>query len=97
MKKKFTPSIVNIHLDHGFRLALVCKEGRKFVQLIWIESSGVKLHALPLTSMRHAKPADYPIRRAARKMLEAGRSLGITKKARATLKQLKTHTPGATQ
>ena len=87
--KKFEPSTVNIHLEEGCRNALVLKTGSKFVQLIWIESGGVKIHALPLTAMRRATSLDYPVRRAARRMLEAGRALGITKKAKQALGQLK--------
>jgi hypothetical protein len=78
-----------------FRTALVCKVGRKFAQLIWIDSSvsgrGIRVHRAPLRSvLRYSRPIEpaYPVKKAARKILAAGTVLGITKGAKKLLKEV---------
>lgn len=81
------PAVVKYRIDDGCRCAVVCKVGRKFAQLCWIESGSVKASAVPLEQLESAAPMeDYPARRAARRMLLAGRQLGISKKAKRLLK-----------
>ena len=56
-----------------FRTALICKLGRKYAQLIWIDSSvsgqGIRVHRAPLRSvLRYSRPIEpaYPPKKAAR-------------------------------
>jgi len=78
-----------------FRAALICKLGRKYAQLIWIDSSvsgqGIRVHRAPLHSvLRYSRPIEpaYPPKKAARGILDAGKVLGITKGAKKLLKEV---------
>lgn len=79
-------AVIRIRTDEGCRVALLCREGRTKAHLVWIESSGVKASAEPLEVLRKVAYIQQPTKRAARRMLAAGRKLGITKGARAMLK-----------
>jgi hypothetical protein len=72
---------------------LVFKEGRAFIHAITLDKV-VKIVALPKDESRHFKPLEfkghpYPIHRACRLFLRAGKSLGITAKAKTVLKAMK--------
>lgn len=72
----------------------VVQEGRKLVHCVSIDSGGVRVHNLPLEEARtfrkvtlYKHEADYPVPRACRKMLDAGRRLGISAAAKTILKE----------
>jgi len=84
-----------------FRHALVCKLGRKYAQLIWIDSSvrghGIRVHRVLLQwstthqpILRYSRPIGevYPPKKAAREILKASKILGITKGAKKLLKEI---------
>jgi len=83
--------VIRFHDGEGYRTA-VAKDGYKLVHLIAITSSGVRKIDLPSTDAQRFtqvmyKGAPYPVDRACRKMLVAGRALGIDKGAKAILKK----------
>lgn len=72
----------------------VAREGRTLVHLVSIEGGSVRVHSLPLEEARRfskvtafRKEIDYPVPRACRKMLDAGKRLGITAAAKEILKE----------
>jgi hypothetical protein len=96
IKKLESPCVVWFADKQGHsRLTLVCKLGRKYAQLIWIDSRiggfGIRIHRVLLESvLRYARPLEeiYIPKKAARKILNAGKILGITKGARKLLKEV---------
>ena len=96
IKKLESPCVVRFADKQGhFRHTLVCKLGRKYAQLIWIDSStggfGIRIHRVLLESvLRYSRPLEeiYTPKKAARKILNAGKVLGITKGARKLLKEV---------
>lgn len=71
----------------------LAREGRKLVRMVTITDHGVAVIALPLVSGRGFEPLRYknglyPVPRAKRLLREAGQRLGITKQARAILRDL---------
>lgn len=80
------PEVVRLRLPDGAVMALIAKVGRRWVHAVVIDShQGVRVLKLPIDGLR-ATPADYPPRRAVRRMLAAGRALGISAEARKLLK-----------
>jgi hypothetical protein len=82
-----------VYRDHQARTHLVFKEGRKFVHAVALDGH-VCTRALPKEAMRYLRPMElkgrpYPIARAARALLRAGKAMGITNTAKVVLKQLK--------
>ena len=78
-----------------FRHTLVCKIGRKYAQLIWIDSSvggqGIRSHRVLLQSvLRYSRPLEeiYSPKKAVSQILKAGKILGITKGAKKLLKEV---------
>jgi hypothetical protein len=72
----------------------VVQEGRKLTHFVSIESTGVRVHSLPIEETRNFKKVtafkkeiEYPVARACRKMLDAGKRLGITAAAKTILKE----------
>jgi hypothetical protein len=96
IKKLESPCVVRFADKQGhFRHTLVCKLGHKYAQLIWIDSSiggfGIRIHRVLLESvLRYSRPLEeiYIPKKAARKILNAGKILGITKGARKLLKEV---------
>lgn len=78
------------HTDHGRRCVIAGDRGRVYLSVIAIDDAGVRLDRVPLESERHMAPlsTEYPVRRAARRMLAAGHTLGITEPARRALRAL---------
>lgn len=79
--------IVRYHTMGGARVAVVGNPGRIWTKLVWIDSpiscvkvanGDIELFALDI---------DYKLKRAARLMLKAGKSLGISKGAKKLLKE----------
>lgn len=79
------------HTSDGYRAILITQRGRKLMQFLVIEASGVTLRKVPLTEERHMAPltrkgAPYPAKRALAKFRKAAKRLGATKTARRVLK-----------
>lgn len=75
------------------RALLVFKIGRQYLHAVTMDPN-VRLVQLPLDERRYLQPLlykgkPYPVRRAVRRFLEAGRALGITDGARDALKELR--------
>lgn len=71
---------------------LIIKKGRTFLHAVVLDGN-VRITKLPLAEQRGMEPLmrrgePYPCHRAARKFLAAGRTLGITKNAKAVLRGL---------
>lgn len=87
------PQVVRLRSETGVSNLLVFKEGRVFVHAVTIDKS-VKVVALPKVEQRYMRPLElrgkpYPVARACRRLLAAGKSLGITKQARTVLNAIK--------
>lgn len=95
---KLEPQVVRLRRGAGQNQAgaenyLVFKEGRTFIHAVTIDKQ-VKTIALPKEEGRYFQPLElkgkpYPVDRAARRFLRAGKALGITKKARTVLNSIK--------
>ncbi len=83
--------------DTGFQHVIVGEPGRKFIPIVRLTGSGLKLEKVPLDRARYIRDAKlhgrpYPVARAIRRMLRAGRELGMTKGAAAVLRALRAGT-----
>lgn len=78
--------LMRYHDGSGYRAALVT-EGRTKLHVVSITDCGVRHESLALTEVRYMTELPGDPRRAARRMLKAGRRVGITKAARAILSQ----------
>lgn len=79
---------VSVHEDEGYRSGILVAEGPKWIQVIWPDSSGVKITRL--ANDRHLKITempDYPINRAKKILRRCGKAFGITKSARKALRK----------
>ena len=96
IEKLESPCVVRFADRQGhFRHTLVCKIGRKYAQLIWIDSSvgghGIRSHRVLLQSvLRYSRPLEeiYSPKKAVRQILKASKILGITKGAKKLLKEV---------
>ena len=79
-------TIIQIHEDEGYRVALVAAVGPKFVALVWPDSSGMKIHKLPNDRSLKYVDLDYPVVKAKKMMRGMGRRFGITKSAKRALR-----------
>lgn len=73
------------HSPEGCFMAVV-KRGRALLHLV-TQGYPVRLDSLPIKDERSLTPVDYPIKRAARKMLEFGKHDNITSGARKLLQE----------
>jgi hypothetical protein len=79
-----SPKFVRYHDGERFTAAIAI-EGRTRLHLAVITDSGVTALDVPLEEGRYCSPLEGRIDKAARRMLKAGRQLGITKGAREIL------------
>jgi hypothetical protein len=79
-------AVVRVRTNDGCRVAVLCKTGTKLAHLVWIESGGVRATRQPKDILRKAQYLDYPLAKAVKGMLTAGKSLGITKAGSRLLK-----------
>jgi hypothetical protein len=87
------------HRDDGGHTAILLGEARKYATVIYTDSHSktcfVKLsHRVPKKAVADMKPLmfkrrEYPVKRAARLLSQAGRRLGISKSAQRALKELR--------
>jgi len=73
--------------DAGVVTALVLTPGRKWLPIITL-GCPIKIRKVALAEQRFMTPLDYPVKRAVRKYIAAGRRLGITKGARKALREV---------
>lgn len=83
---------VAVLMNRNSRTHIVFKTGRLYMHAVALDGH-VRLVQLPLIERRHLKPVlykgqPYPLKRAVRKLLAAGKTLGITDGARSALKTL---------
>lgn len=83
--------VVRYHTDNGYVAALKVVVGRKMIQLIPMDSAGIKIVKVPLEQERYMKPMElkgkpYPINRAKKLLRASGRRFGITKSAKLALR-----------
>ena len=79
--------------DHNSRTHIAYATGRQYIHAVVLDGS-VKLATLPLDARRKLKPLTlksepYPLKRAVRALLRAGRTLGISDGARDVLNEMK--------
>lgn len=88
--------LVRFHTHNGIRAAFV-KKGRKFIKVVEIDTPihVRKVRVLEERFMTALKKGDdfYPITRARNKFLKAGRTLGITKGAKAIINNAQVPAP----
>jgi hypothetical protein len=70
----------------GVRPAVHLATGPKYITLVWMDAAGIRLHKLPRRDERYMTPTGYPVKKFARRLLQAGKRFGITKGARAALR-----------
>lgn len=80
--------VVRYFTTDGQFIALVVNEGRKWMHVILMDSAGIRVSRVKLTEAKWMEPIDYPVKKAARKFLAAGRAFGITGSARKALKEV---------
>lgn len=78
-------SVARYRLSSGQNvIAVVSPPGRKWLHVAFIDVP-VRLRRVPLSDRRYMTPIHYPLADACRKMIDAGRRLGITKGAKTFL------------
>jgi len=77
--------VVRYRTDHGTCCALV-ESGRKWLQVIQMDSSGIRVRKVPCSDERYMTPMDYPLAKAKKRFRLAGRRFGITKGAKQLLR-----------
>lgn len=93
VKIKSAPEVVRRRDEYGAANYLVFKEGRRFLHAVTIDKQ-VKIVAVPKEEARYFttltyKGKPYPAVRACRLFLRAGKTLGISKRAKLVLNSLK--------
>jgi len=78
--------VVRYHSDIGNHIVLVAKTGRKFISIIPMDSSGIRVRKVPLSEERYFKELDYPVKKAKKIFRQAAKNFGVTKTARQLLK-----------
>lgn len=85
--------VVRIHDGHGFCVAVLGQKGRVWTQYVSINSYPVRKQKVRTAKLgKLCRPLElrgkpYPLARAARQMLRVGKNMGITKGAKALLKE----------
>jgi len=77
--------VIRYRTDEGVFTGLQVNEGTKYLQIILMDSRGLRIRKVAKTEGRYITPLEYPVKRAVRKFKSAGRRFGITKSARRAL------------
>ena len=77
-------NVITLHEDEGYRSGLVVAVGPKYLQVIWPDSSGMKIHKVPVRTARY-EVIEYPVAKCKRILRRCGKAFGITKSARRAL------------
>ncbi len=83
-----THEVIHYRTDEGSVTAIIGTAGRIYTQLVCIDSP-IRLFSIPngdIEKYRREVPGGYPVKRAARLMLKAGRKLSITRGAKKFLR-----------
>ena len=78
--------LVRYRSEMGVVLAFV-KPGRKLLSIVPMDSGGIKVRKAPLREERYLSDVEYPVGKAKRRFLAAGRRFGISKGAKALIKE----------
>lgn len=73
--------VQRFHSADGFMTVLLVTVGPKFVSIIPMDSSGIRIVKVPASDQRYMKPMDYPIEKALRHFRHAARNFGCTQAA----------------
>lgn len=85
--------VVRIHNGSGFCVAVLGNRGRVWTPYVSIDAYPIRKHKIRTAKLaKYCKPLElrgkpYPLTRAAKQMLRVGRNMGITKGAKALLKE----------
>lgn len=87
------PVVVRLRGDFGAQNYLVFKEGRKLLHAVTMDGQ-VRLVTMPKEEARYFQPLEhrgkpYPVARACRRYLSAGKTIGITDGAKDALVEIK--------
>lgn len=80
-------SLVRYRSDEGVVIAFV-KPGRKLLSMVAMDAAGLRVRKVPLSDERYISPLDYPVAKARRRFLAAGKRFGISKGAKALIKEV---------
>ena len=78
--------VVRYHTHQGVCVALVVTEGSKWTKIITMDAAGIALRKVPVQEGKWMEDIEYPIAKARKRFLRAGKAFGITKGARAVLR-----------
>ena len=84
---------IRYHSEQGWIAGAIVARGRALLQCVFVEGSGLSITKLPLADERFMQPLEYrgqpyPENRARRHLRRMGRKFGITKAAKAALKEI---------
>lgn len=83
--------LIKFHTGHGFVTAIAMKPGRLYTKLVWIDAPIRLVKVANGDVTRYGsdfEPTRPTLKSAARRMLKAGKRLGITKSARKALREV---------
>lgn len=78
-------SVITTHNEDGIRTGLVVSEGPKYLGVIWPDSSGLRINKIAKRTARFTV-LTYNLNRAKKHLRRCGRTFGITKAAKAALR-----------
>ena len=78
-------SIIQAHTEDGIRTGLVVSDGPKYLGVVWPDSSGLRINKVAKRTARFTV-LTYNLNRAKRTLRRCGRNFGITKAAKAALR-----------
>lgn len=81
-------TVIQVHEDDGVRTGLVVTVGRKWLGVIWPDSSGMAINKVSIKSGRYHE-LDYPVKKARRRLRKCATNFGITKAGRIALRDPK--------
>jgi len=77
--------VVKYHTPEGVFHVLLTKEGRKWLHILQMDSTGLRLRRVRTAERSYMADTDYPTSKAIDHFLDAGKRFGITDSAKYTL------------
>ena len=74
------------YYDDGFRIGILAKEGNKYASVVCRDGNSITVKKFPADDDSLFDYLDYPVEKAIKKYLAAGKKYGITKAAKELLK-----------
>lgn len=74
--------------DQRFHIALVAKEGRKWMQVVMVKGGGLKAVKRPLTDKKYMQPLETNERKAKASLRRMARKRGTSRVVRAAIKEI---------